>query len=158
MTPSTQLPISLADTAERALKEIFSKQLKLSLVPVESSDETLDFKTFHTSVSITGERVKASVLLQISETFAAKATKILIGCEAQGEDIEDATGELCNMISGRIKSELTTAGFPGVLGTPTITFGSRIDLRETTGSELCRTEWICGIDRINLQILIHTQP
>jgi CheY-specific phosphatase CheX len=158
MTPSTQLPISLADTAERALKEIFSKQLKLSLVPVESSDETLDFKTFHTSVSITGERVKASVLLQISETFAAKATKILIGCEAQGEDIEDATGELCNMISGRIKSELTTAGFPGVLGTPTITFGSRIDLRETTGSELCSTEWICGIDRINLQILIHTQP
>ena len=76
MTPATQLPISLADTAERALKEIFSKQLKLSLVPAESSDETLDFKTFHTSVSITGERVKASVLLQISETFAAKATKI----------------------------------------------------------------------------------
>ena len=158
MTTSSQLPVSLADTAERALKEIFSKQLKLSLVPAEPSDESPDFKTFHTSVSITGDRVKASVLLQISETFAAKATKILIGCDGQGEEIEDATGELCNMISGRIKSELTTAGFPGVLGTPTITFGSRIDLRETTGSELCRTEWLCGIDRISLQILIHRQP
>jgi CheY-specific phosphatase CheX len=154
MTTSGQLPISLKDTAERALKEIFSRQLKLSLEPAESSDETHDFKTFHASVSITGDRVKASVLLQISEAFAAKATKILIGCEGQGEEIEDATGELCNMISGRIKSELTAAGFPGVLGTPIITFGSRIDLRGATGSDLCRTEWTCGTDRINLQILI----
>ena len=155
---SSQLPVSLADTVERSLKEIFSKQLKLSLEPATSSDEIPDLKVFHASVSITGERVKASVLLQISETFAAKATKILIGCDGAGEQIEDATGELCNMISGRIKSELTTAGFPGVLGTPTITFGSRIDLRDTMGSELCRTEWVCGTDHMSIQMLIHTQP
>ena len=155
---SSQLPVSLADTVERALKEIFSKQLKLSLEPTKSSDETPDLKVFHASVSITGERVKASVLLQISEAFAAKATKILIGCDGEGAEIEDATGELCNMISGRIKSELTTAGFPGVLGTPTITFGSRIDLRDTVSSESCRTEWVCGTDHINIQMLIHTQP
>ena len=155
---SSQLPVSLADTVERALKEIFSKQLKLSLEPAISSDETPDLKVFHASVSITGERVKASVLLQISEAFAAKATKILIGCDGEGAEIEDATGELCNMISGRIKSELTTAGFPGVLGTPTITFGSRIDLRDTVSSESCRTEWVCGTDHINIQMLIHTQP
>ena len=158
MMISSQLPVSLADTVERALKEIFSKQLKLSLEPAISSDEIPDLKVFHASVSITGERVKASVLLQISEAFAAKATKILIGCDGEGAEIEDATGELCNMISGRIKSELTTAGFPGVLGTPTITFGSRIDLRDTMGSELCRTEWVCGTDHISIQMLIHTQP
>jgi len=158
MMISSQLPVPLADTVERALKEIFSKQLKLSLEPATSSDEILDLKVFHASVSITGERVKASVLLQISEAFAAKATKILIGCDGEGAEIEDATGELCNMISGRIKSELTTAGFPGVLGTPTVTSGSRIALRENPGSELCRTEWVCGTDHINLQILIHTQP
>ena len=155
---SSQLPVSLADTVERALKEIFSKQLKLSLEPAISSDEIPDLKVFHASVSITGERVKASVLLQISEAFAAKATKILIGCDGEGAEIEDATGELCNMISGRIKSELTTAGFPGVLGTPTITFGSRIDLRDTVSSESCRTEWVCGTDHISIQMLIHTQP
>ena len=158
MMISSQLPVSLADTVERALKEIFSKQLKLSLEPAISSDEIPDLKVFHASVSITGERVKASVLLQISEAFASKATKILIGCDGEGEEIEDATGELCNMISGRIKSELTTAGFPGVLGTPTITFGSRIDLRDTVSSESCRTEWVCGTDHINIQMLIHTQP
>ncbi len=158
MMISSQLPVSLADTVERALKEIFSKQLKLSLEPAISSDEIPDLKVFHASVSITGERVKASVLLQISEAFAAKATKILIGCDGEGAEIEDATGELCNMISGRIKSELTTAGFPGVLGTPTITFGSRIDLRDTVSSESCRTEWVCGTDHINIQMLIHTQP
>lgn len=158
MMISSQLPVSLADTVERSLKEIFSKQLKLSLEPATSSDEIPDLKVFHASVSITGERVKASVLLQISETFAAKATKILIGCDGAGEEIEDATGELCNMISGRIKSELSTAGFLGVLGTPTITFGSRIDLRDTMGSELCRTEWVCGTDHISIQMLIHTQP
>ena len=158
MMISSQLPVSLADTVERALKEIFSKQLKLSLEPAISSDEIPDLKVFHASVSITGERVKASVLLQISEAFAAKATKILIGCDGEGAEIEDATGELCNMISGRIKSELTTAGFPGVLGTPTITFGSRIDLRDTVSSESCRTEWVCGTDHISIQMLIHTQP
>lgn len=155
---STQVQISLADTTERALKEIFSKQLKLSLTPATYSDVHPDTKVFHASLSITGERVKASVLLQISETFAAKATRILLGCDGEGREIEDATGELCNIISGRIKSELTAAGFPGTLGTPTVTFGSRIDLRGATDSELCRTEWVCGTDQINLQVLIHTNP
>lgn len=158
MTISKHLPDSLADVAGRALKEVFSKQLRLTLEPSREDSEHSASDTLHASLSITGERLKGSVLLQVSESLAAKATEIFLGCEGEGDEIRDVTGEICNMVSGRVKSELTTAGFPGILGTPTITCGSRIALRETPGAELCRTEWVCGTDKINLQILIIIEP
>ena len=158
MTISTHLAGGLAETAERSLKEVFSKQLRLTLEPCSEESDHFDTQTLHASLSITGERLKGSVLLQVSESFAAKATKIFLGCEGEGDEIRDVTGEICNMVSGRIKSELTKAGFSGILGTPTVTCGSRIALRDTPGSELCRTEWVCGTDHINLQILIIIQP
>lgn len=153
---STHLSEDLTLTAGRALSDVFSTQLKLCLV---ESSLPLDSGTLlHSSVSIIGDQLEGSVLLQFSETFAARATELMIGCEFEDDDIKDVTGELCNMIAGRVKVGLTAAGFSGTLATPTVTVGSFIKLRQMTGSEFCETTWSCEGSSINLQILIRLLP
>ena len=102
--------------------------------------------------------MEGSVLLQFSELFAARATELLIGGECEEDDIKDVTGELCNMIAGRVKVGLTAAGFTGTLATPTVTVGAFIKLRQVGDSEFCETNWSCEGHGINLQIIIRILP
>ena len=156
MKLSEHLPETLAETAQRALEGVFTKQLQLSIAPAPPLSERLgaDEKILHATVSIQGERISGSVLLQVSESFASMVTELLLGIQGESEEIKDITGELCNMISGLIKAELTTAGFSGTLGTPTVTTGSPITLRQNPQSELCVTDWSSAGHPVNLQIQI----
>lgn len=160
MKPSDQLTAPLSEIARRSLEGVFTQQLQLSIAPAPPLSESLgaDEKILHASVSIQGERMSGSVLLQVSESFASKATELLLGIQGESEEIKDVTGELCNMISGLIKAELTTTGFSGTLGTPTVTMGSPITLRQTAQSELSVTDWSSGGHPVNLQILIRLLP
>lgn len=156
MTISTYLPDKLSGTAGRSLAEVFSKQLKLNALPATGTEEGLlsSVQTLHATVSIVGDQIQGSVLLQVTETFAGRATELLLGCPGEGDEIKDVTGELCNMISGRIKAELAFAGFSAKLGIPTVTVGSRISLQQSAHSELCVTDWVSEGHPINLQVQI----
>ena len=156
MTISHYLSDNLTRTAANALLEVFSTQLKLSL---EESSLPIDSNALlHSSVSIIGERLEGSVLLQFSEVFAARATELMIGGECEEDDIKDVTGELCIMIAGRVKVGLSAAGFTGTLATPTVTVGAFIKLRQVAGSEFCETSWSCEGHGINLQIIARILP
>jgi CheY-specific phosphatase CheX len=160
MKLSDQRSGTLSETAQRALDGVFTKQLNLSIVPALPLAQTLgaDEQILHATVSIQGEKISGSVLLQVSESFASMVTELLLGIQGESEEIKDVTGELCNMISGLIKAELTTAGLSGALGTPTVTTGSPITLRQNAQSELCVTDWSSGGHPVNLQILIRLLP
>ena len=156
MKISDQLSGPLTEIARHSLEGVFTKQLQLSIAPAPPLSESLgaDDKILHATVSIQGEKITGSVLLQVSESFASMVTELLLGIHGESEEIKDVTGELCNMISGLIKAELTTAGFSGKLGTPTVTTGSPITLRQNSQSELCVTDWSSGGHPVNLQIQI----
>ena len=156
MTISTYLPDKLSGTTGRSLAEVFSKQLKLNAVPATGTEggSASPVQTLHATVSIIGDKILGLVLLQVTETFAGRATELLLGSRGKGDEIKDVIGELCNMISGRIKAELAVAGFSGRLGIPTVTVGSRIDLEQSAHSELCVTDWISEGHPISLQVQI----
>ena len=156
MTISTYLPDKLSGTIGRSLVEVFSKQLKLNAVTAIGTEEgsASPLQTLHATVSIVGDKILGSVLLQVTETFAGRATELLLGSRGEGDEIMDVTGELCNMISGRIKAELAVAGFSGRLGTPTVTVGSRVALQQSAHSELCVTDWVSEGHLISLQVQI----
>jgi CheY-specific phosphatase CheX len=154
---SEYLNEGLGNAAGRALAEVFLKQLKLELVPQNVFSDGAN--QVHATVAIIGERLKGSVLLQFPELFAAKVTEILIGCEGEPDDIKDVTGEICNMVAGRLKSDFAAAGFSGTLATPTVTVGTRINLHLASSFEHFEGMWACDGHSINLQIQIRTfQP
>ncbi len=62
-------------------------------------------------------------ILQISAIAADRVADILLGAEGDWDDqlIEDAVGELCNMIAGGWKSRLSDAAAASQLSIPAIT-------------------------------------
>ena len=152
----------LTPIATRAITEVLAVQLKRVAEPVTPGDERLKKATghhLHASVTLTGERIIGAVLFQVPVEFAIKVAEQLLGSDAESDDSKDVTGELGNMISGLVKGELSSAGYHGTLGTPTVTLGSRITLHAPADSELCTTEWSCEGHLLSLQIqLSHPHP
>jgi CheY-specific phosphatase CheX len=149
----------LSAASGRALKEVFAKQLKLQIFesPVSDALSSLEGKLLHSAVSINGEKISGTVLLQVREALAHRVTEIMLGSQGDAEEIRDVTGELCNMIAGRVKAELHASGFPATLGTPTVSIGQRIELQLRGEAQLSSTEWLVEGDQsgdFNLQVQI----
>jgi CheY-specific phosphatase CheX len=159
MSTATNPLGDLSAASGRALKEVFSKQLKLQILqsPVNEAGSSLEGKLLHSAVSINGEKISGTVLLQVPEALAQRVTEIMLGSQGDAEEIRDVTGELCNMIAGRVKAELHASGFPATLGTPTVSIGQRIALQLRGEAQLSSTDWSVEGDQagsLNLQVQI----
>ena len=159
MSTATNPLGDLSAASGRALKEVFSKQLKLQILqsPVNEAGSSLEGKLLHSAVSINGEKISGTVLLQVPEALAHRVTEIMLGSQGDAEEIRDVTGELCNMIAGRVKAELHASGFPATLGTPTVSIGQRIALQLRGEAQLSSTDWSVEGDQagaLNLQVQI----
>jgi len=159
MSTATNPLGDLSAASGRALKEVFSKQLKLQILQssVNEAGSSLEGKLLHSAVSINGEKISGTVLLQVPEALAQRVTEIMLGSQGDAEEIRDVTGELCNMIAGRVKAELHASGFPATLGTPTVSIGQRIALQLRGEAQLSSTDWSVEGDQagsLNLQVQI----
>ncbi len=143
MSNSSLVTEDLSLTSGRALREVFSKQLKLQILESPDNDplSTLEGKLLHSAVSINGEKISGTVLLQLPEALAHQITEIMLGSAGDAEEIRDVTGELCNMIAGRVKAQLHASGFPATLGTPTVSVGQRIALQQRGEAQFSSTDW-----------------
>ena len=94
MTSSIIVTDDLSVTSGRALREVFSKQLKLQILesPDEDSLSTFEGKLLHSAVSINGEKISGTVLLQLPEALAHQITEIMLGSAGDAEEIRDVTG------------------------------------------------------------------
>jgi len=159
MSNSSVVTEDLSVTSGRALREVFSKQLKLQILESPETDPlaTFEGKLLHSAVSINGEKISGTVLLQLPEALAHQVTEIMLGSAGDAEEIRDVTGELCNMIAGRVKAQLHASGFPATLGTPTVSIGQRIALQQRGEAQLSSTDWSVegyGTGTFNLQVQI----
>jgi CheY-specific phosphatase CheX len=143
MSNSSLVTEDLSLTSGRALREVFSKQLKLQILESPETDHLskIEGKLLHSAVSINGEKISGTVLLQLPEALAHQVTEIMLGSAGDAEEIRDVTGELCNMIAGRVKAQLHASGFPATLGTPTVSVGQRIALQQRGEAQFSSTDW-----------------
>jgi len=152
------LKITLGDLhriAAGAITGVLAIQLKRTLEEVTPNHEyqkDISVTYLHALVPLTGMGMNGEVLFQIPVVFATMLAIELLGKNGDIEELRDLAGELGNMISGMVKSELTSVGFSGTLGTPVVTSGSRKTLRAETNSILCHTEWLCEGHSLSLHI------
>ncbi len=84
--------------------------------------------------------------LQLPEAFVAKLTTVLLGANAASvtdEDAADITGELCNMLAGRIAATLAAAGYSSTLSIPTVARGRRLEFENAPGAKTYWSNWTC---------------
>ncbi len=109
------------------------------------------------SVGFTG-KVTGVIYLYTTAEFAGRITSGLLGLsgpDAQREDyVNDAMGEIANMVVGNVKSRLTDAGYACVMTIPSIVRGSQLGIEAMSRTDVARMKFRNGNDFLLVEVLI----
>ena len=117
---------------DSAVSEVFEMMLDRNCAPLDTEvdiDERITAR-IRFSGAITGE-----CLVYASKSVAQIAAEALLGTASSPSDpmVDDAVGELCNMIAGGWKSKLDPSSAVCLISVPAITRDSVLDLASRPG-------------------------
>ena len=115
-----------------AVRDVFDTMLSMDVESIDAG-QTVNFNGDHivSTVGFAG-KVLGNVNLHVNESFAIEMAAAMLGMELDEidgeEEIHDVLGELCNMISGDLKSRLCDSGLICELSIPSITTGKEFKI------------------------------
>jgi CheY-specific phosphatase CheX len=115
-----------------SVAEVFDTMLSMEVIYNEMGHgNALAANRIVGSISLSGN-VLGRVNLHIPETFARDVTSFMLGTAPEDieglDEVKDVVGELCNMISGALKSDLCDAGLVCRVSPPSFTTGSDFEM------------------------------
>ena len=148
----------LEELVASAVTAIFSTMLGMNMRPVPLESGFANGETHIAgAVGFVG-RLSGVVYVFTTVSFARRITATLLGLEEaeikEDEMINDAMGEMANMLVGHIKSRITDRGMPCVLTIPSVVRGSNFSVEATTSTEGHIFSFNTGQDRIFVQFLL----
>jgi chemotaxis protein CheX len=108
------------------------------------------------SVGFIGE-LSGVVYVYSTVNFARKMTRAMVGskeADTGDEMVNDAIGEISNMIVGNIKSRLTDRGLGCILTIPSIVRGSHFTIQPTSSTERRVCSFQCDGSQVVVEILL----
>ncbi len=149
----------LRHIGETAFTEVLSILLSLPAT-VRESPEQCDFPSARdcltSSVFLTGHRLSGSVHLQLPVPFVAHAVSLLTGLHQDSPEAcnlkEDTSGEIANMVAGRVAAQLATYGYPCTLSTPSVTLGVEIPAENQSGMDHGKTNLFCDGHWLSIEL------
>ena len=151
----------LEELVREAVEEVFSTMLMIETSCDPSCTDLSDLlPNVVGSVGFIGE-VTGVFYLYTNDKFAQKMTSNLLGLEMEEIDMEemvnDAVGEITNMIVGVVKSRLADRGTKCVLTIPSIVRGNNFRIEPVSSTERRVIPFQCeGKNRMVIEIL--TKP
>ena len=143
-----------------SVTEVFGTMLNFK-VNLEALGATLVNGEPHvaSSVGFIG-RLTGVVYLYSTNSFASRMTRALLRLEdheKHGDDmVNDAMGELANMVVGHLKSRLADRGMPCVLTIPSIVRGNHFSIEPMSSIERRVFCFRCNEDQLIVEVLIRT--
>lgn len=116
-----------------AAREVFDLMLSCQLtVPATTEEATLDVTAM---VGLAGQ-LCGVLSVRCSGKAAALMTSKMLGVELNkvGPQVEDALGEVCNMVAGNFKNKMAGLAEGCMLSPPTVIMGSDCNLHSGAGS------------------------
>ncbi|MDP2325279.1 MAG: chemotaxis protein CheX, partial [Gammaproteobacteria bacterium] len=102
------------------------------------------------------------IYLYTTIQFASRITRGLLGLnpeDPQRDDlVNDAMGEIANMVVGHFKSRLTDRGIACVMTIPSIVRGSHLGIEAVSHTKVKRLSFRTGDHFLLAEILIQTPP
>jgi chemotaxis protein CheX len=148
----------LDELVRTAVREVFETMLSLDLEPQPAGTSIQNTEPHVVgAVGFIG-RPNGIVYVYATANFARDITNALLGLAetdaTSDEMVNDAMGELTNMIVGHIKSRLADRGMPCALTIPSIVRGTNftIEAVSTTTRRLCAFQ--CRGNRLAIEILL----
>ena len=144
-----------------AVSEVFCKMLKTEVRAVPVDSEAMSAEAHIASaVGFIGDMTGVAYLYA-SSSFANSMTAVMLGMgesEAQGDEmVNDAMGELANMIVGNLKAAMVEKGMSCVLTIPSIVRGSNISIEAVSSATRRVLCFRCG-DGQNLVVELMIKP
>jgi CheY-specific phosphatase CheX len=158
MTLAANKP-DLRRIGESAFMEVLGTLLSLSAIIENSASHTLRYGApdqITSTVPLTGQRLSGSVHVQLPQAFVKHAVHLLTGLDTVPGDatalLDDAAGELANMVAGRVAAQLAGDGYPCTLGTPSAAPSARPPIKTQPGVDHRRIDISCKGHRLSLEI------
>ena len=123
---------------DSAVSEVFETMLERSCDPLDGEVDTVEDKIV-ARIQFTGA-VDGECLLYASQATASVTAEVLLGTVSEPHDpmVDDAIGELCNMIAGGWKSKLASPDSNCTISTPAVTREGLEGYRTRFGTKFSR--------------------
>lgn len=137
-----------------AVKEIFSTMI---MMEVSASGEAPPERTLTESISgiigLAGTR-KGVLAVHLPHRVAMAITGSFLGMDVEemNSDVEDAIGELANMLGGNVKSILSEKGKDISLSMPTTISGKQYDFQPTKDAESLVISCACDAGPFTIEL------
>lgn len=141
-----------------AVTEVMTTMMSFKVKPTA---ETINFNNgeghIASAVGFIG-KTTGVVYLYASDRFAKQMTCRLLGLqvnEIEGDEmVNDAMGEMANMVVGHIKSRLVDRGLACVLTIPSIIRGSSFSVEPVSSAERRVFFFNCDQDRLGVEVML----
>jgi flagellar motor switch protein FliN len=130
---STFADIDFRATVNASAIETFSSMLSMDIRPVDEEPAPgYGIRRMVGTLNFAG-KVTGIFNVQVTFDFGRLMAASLLGMEPEevesGNEIRDLVAEITNIVGGNLKSALNDAGFPCVLSTPSITYGTDFSIK-----------------------------
>jgi len=148
----------MEDLTRKAVQEVFQSMVSIDLTPNAASDAGLcSGGQIAGSVGFIGE-ANGIIYIYAAVEFAHVLTARMLGIsevEVEGEEmVNDAMGELCNMVGGYVKSRLCDAGHSCTLSIPSIVRGQQLSIEGVTQVSRRVISFAHGSHRLLVELLV----
>ena len=153
------IPISdIAEFMTRRVVDVFDTMLSLKAIPVPKANVQLFSERVTGSGGFAGRKVVGTVYLHLSLPLANQMTAAMAGLAPHeipdDSAVNDAVGEISNMLNGGLKSWICDHGIKCVSTTPTIFRGAGFTIEPLKEIQRLRLVFDCGDDRFAVEIHI----
>ena len=130
---STLSDIDVRGTVSASVIETFSSMLSMEIKPVETEPSPgQGIRRMVGTLNFAG-KVTGIFNAQLTFDFGRLMASSLLGMEPEevesGTEIRDLVAEITNIVGGNLKSVLNDSGYPCVLSTPSITYGTDFSIK-----------------------------
>src|ERR1700683_4160048 len=154
--------VMVGDLLVQAVTEAFETMLSITLETEDASAMSLAEHGFLTgSVYFTGKtngRVTLALSPHLSLLLAARLLGGNLDDEYPPEAINDAIGELVNIVTGNLQSRLCDAGLPSEVGLPEVTYQSTLPKETVPGGSNDHFYFRCGTHTLTVSLSIDPSP
>lgn len=155
---STQLLDLMEPLTTRSVQNVFAEMLGIPVTAEAAGLEDPALTQIIGSVGFVG-RANAVIHLGTSLSFATLITAKMLGLpESEVTDeamINDALGELSNVVVGTVKSNLCDQGWPCTLSVPSIVRGRELAVGDTRDALRRVLKFCAGEHRLLVELVVH---
>ena len=153
------IPISdITEFMTRRVVDVFDTMLSLKAIPVPKANAQLFSERVTGSGGFAGEKVVGAIYLHLSLPLANQITVAMVrlGTNEVPDDsaVNDAVGEISNMLTGGLRSWISDRGIKSASTTPTIFRGAGFTIESVKDVQRLRLVFDCGDDRFVVEIHI----